>query len=274
MRFITAILLLISLNACTQESFLGFNKGKINTTAPVLIIFTGESNSGGLAPNSGGTPTELGSRSGVKILNNRSIVFENLNIGAHNNLIGHAGLEDYDSSSHGWELELANRVASGDMPNPTYLVKTGQGGSIIGNWGIGGIYGGIYPWDTMMFRVDTSIALIRAATGRRPKLFIFYSQGINDMVASTNVSVWKAATKAHIQKIRDKWGERVPFFMTNFYQGGYTTYNTAIAEICSEMTEVYLIDTNGANNDGVYHWLFSGMNLVADRLIDSLRYNY
>ncbi|MBL8182439.1 MAG: InlB B-repeat-containing protein, partial [Blastocatellia bacterium] len=89
-----------------------------------LVIITGESNSGGYAVNADATPTELSARPGVQILNNNTLLFEDLDIGT-NNLIGHAGLSE--NATHGFELGLANSVAASEWPNsPVYLVKAGQ----------------------------------------------------------------------------------------------------------------------------------------------------
>jgi len=51
------------------------------TSTPLLIVFFGESNSGGLADNSDATAPELAERSVVKILDNVGLSeFQNLNI--------------------------------------------------------------------------------------------------------------------------------------------------------------------------------------------------
>lgn len=56
--------------------------------ATLVFVFTGESNSGGVAPNSEATAEELASTSSVQILNNTTLKFEDLDIGT-NNLLDH-----------------------------------------------------------------------------------------------------------------------------------------------------------------------------------------
>jgi hypothetical protein len=99
-----------------------------NSYAP-LIIFTGESNSGGLAPNSALSSSESPPRRSVQILNNATLTIQTMQIGV-NNLIAHTGL--IDNATHGWENELANAAEAGRFnQQPIFLVKTGQGGSVI-----------------------------------------------------------------------------------------------------------------------------------------------
>lgn len=270
MRNILFLLLFWSVN-CQAQLYLG----RIYSSPTVrLIVFIAESNSGGLAPNSSATSPELSSRSVVQIFNNYTFRYENLDIGT-NNLYLHKGLEAYYGISHGWELQLANRVADSDLLNPTYLVKAGQGGTTIAQWSPGGIFEGIYPLDTFYKRMDSAILQVQYLTGKTAKPIIFYTQGINDIIAGTSVATWKASTISHIDRIRARYG-MMPVFITNFYMSGRTIYNTAIAEIATEMEKVYVIDTNGAGETGDNnHWNYAGMKLIADRIIDAmLLYGY
>lgn len=265
MRIILFIILFFSADCKAQLYF-----GKIPTSSTVrLVVFIAESNSGGLAPNTSATSPELASRSVVQLLNNYSLLFENLDIGT-NNLYLHKGLESYYGISHGWELQLANRVADGDLPNPTYLVKAGQGGTVIQQWSPGGTFEGIYPLDTFYKRMDSAISKVQSLTGKTARPVIFYTQGINDIIAGTSVATWKDSTINSINRIRTRYGQ-VPVFMTNFYMSGRTTYNTAISEIAAAMTNVYVIDTNGAGETGDNnHWNYAGMKLIVDRMIDAM----
>lgn len=262
---------------CTKAQVLGVitNSSTSSTTQKTLIIFTGESNSGGDAPNSSATSGELAPRSEVQIWHNYNNNFTNLDIGT-NNLLGHKDLDPEKATvSHGWELQLANRVSDGDLPNPVYLVKTGQGSTRIAHWAEGATYSTVNPWAKFQARVDSAITYLTATYGQAPRLFIFYSQGINDMNAATATATWKAATKAHLQKIRAKYGSTVPIFMTKIYISGYTTYNTAIDEIAAEEPYTYAVSTSGATSgSNIVHWDYAGMKLVANNLINTMLTNY
>lgn len=231
-----------------------------------LIIISGESNSGGYALNSQALPAEIAPRSSVQILNNTSLVFEALDIGT-NNLIGHSGLSP--ESTHGFELMLANRVEAGTfIPAPCYLVKTGQGGSSINDWGEGSAF-----WTTFQERVDEAIDLLTTLTGSAPTPYLLYSQGINDAIASMPTATWKTATLAHFDKIRAKYGENLPIVMTKFMPS-YATYNTAIDELIGQRSDVYAVFTEDATLRDANHWDYEGMKLISGRLQDVLLQNY
>lgn len=104
--------------------------GQLALARRLLVIINGESNSGGYALNSEALSSELLPRSAVQILDNTGLAtWQDLDIGT-NNLVGHSGLSN--GSTHGFELELANRAETDSFYNePVYLVKTGQGGSTI-----------------------------------------------------------------------------------------------------------------------------------------------
>lgn len=237
--------------------------------APCLIVFTGESNSGGQASNNAATAYELSQRPSVQILNNNSFTFEALHIAGGNNLYGHYGLDpEYLGVMHGWELELANLVEGGRFPAaPCYLVKTGQGGSKISQWNEGDRY-----YTSFIKRVDAAIAGLQQISGAAPRMFIVYSQGINDAISNVDVSTWKAATIAHIDKIRTRYGAEIPFIVTLFMNtfSLAAAYNNAIVEISNELKGIYTVVGADLTRDDIYHWDYNGMKKLADRLLGSV----
>lgn len=226
----------------------------------LMIIFTGESNSGGYAENGDASGPELASREEVQILNNTTFEFENLDIGT-NNLIDHFGLPA--NETHGWELGLGNAVEDGDFDPLTkvYLVKTGQGGSRIGDWEVGGTY-----WDKMEERYNAAVALMDEQGLDYPKV-IWYSQGINDQNASMSAADWKAATITHLENLRDLMGADTPILMTELPNPSFSGYNAKIDEIVSEVANTYKIDTTGASMRDSFHWDYEGMKLIASRFV-------
>lgn len=236
----------------------------------LLIVFSGESNSGGQAKNSDATAGETGVRSNTLILNNTSLQFETLNIG-NNNLLGHFNFTlTQQAELHSWELGLANLRDAGTLRTPLRLVKTGQGGSVIANWDVGANYSGVVePWTKFQERVDAALAIMNP-TGT--KFGLIYSQGINDIIAATNVATWKTKTKDHFTKIRNKYGN-VPIVMTKIMStagGAYSSYNTAIEEIATEMSNVYWVAVEDLARDDNYHWSYAGQKTLAARLIQKL----
>lgn len=228
-----------------------------------LFIINGESNSGGYALNSEALSSELLPRPAVQILDNTALLtFQDLDIGT-NNLIGHSGLSN--GSTHGFELELANRAELRHFyKEPCYLVKTGQGGSMISQWAIGQSF-----WNIFVDRVEAAQDLL-SAVDYDP--YILFSLGINDAIAGTNVNTWKAATIVHLANMRTLVGANTPIVMTQFNgMGGgstYDSYSDAIQEICDELVGVYCVPATGAGLRDTNHWNYSGMKLMSGRMLD------
>lgn len=238
----------------------------IRNKKPLLVIINGESNSGGYALNSEAPNEEKGERSNVQILNNNTLVFENLNIGV-NNLLGHSGLSN--GVTHGFELELANRADSNvsGIYNDVHLIKTGQGGSQISQWNIGGSY-----MNSFYTRIDEAKTLIDFS---KYNIVILFSLGINDAISGTNTTTWKSGVTTHFQTIRNKVGANVPIIMTEFQgmgSGGtqYSNYNIAIQELASTIEGVYSINVSEAGLRDVNHWNYSGMKTVAGRMLNKV----
>lgn len=236
-----------------------------------LFVFNGESNSGGIGENSDLTSGELAARSSVKIWNNDSPGFQNLDIGT-NNLLSHVGLTGVSGWTgwHGWEAGLANAVEAGTLPNPVYLVKTGAGGSVISQWNSGGSYE-----TTMKSRINAAKAAIEA-TGKSVRIVIWYSLGINDRIAGTNEASWKAAVEAHFANIRSTYGPNVKIHMTRFMtklMDGATynpnaDFNDTILSIDSANANNYSIDGDASLVDN-NHWNAAGLKTLANRFIIS-----
>ena len=231
----------------------------------LLIVLFGESNSGGIAPNSSALSAELLPRN-LKILNNSTLQFEPLDIGT-NNLIGHIGLEYAMYNSHGMELELANQYDNGYFGvQDVYLVKAGAGGSKVSDWTSGGAY-----FTTFLNRVNTARNLLNVA----PENIIFMlSLGINDKGINTPVATYKNGIKTLIQNAKTsldlseiKLSIMGFQFVTNL---SISDFNTAISEVATELN-VKTFSTTGLTKipDG-YHLDYAGMKSATDNFLNSL----
>lgn len=227
-----------------------------------LIIFSGESNSGGLALNSDALLSELSPIPGVQILNNSSLTYESLDVGT-NNIINHLGAtaEMNAQTVHGWELGLGNE--SSQYGSQVYLLKTGHGGSVISQWSVGN--GSTY-WTKFLQRVNRAKALNPSGTfglsGYKP--ILWYTQGINDSLAGTPIPSWKTQTTAHFAKIRAEIPD-IPILFTDVTPL-YTAYSTAIQELVTEIPNCYFISATGAPLRDNSHWNYIGMKLISSRL--------
>lgn len=230
-----------------------------------LVIITGESNAAGYALNSDAASGELAARSGVQILNNTGLVFEDLDVGTNAN-IG-MGL---DNTTHGLEIGIANAQVAGRFGfTPIYLVKSGQSGSTIASWDVGQT-----NWTNFLSRVNAALGILNTANVRyRP--VILYTQGINDSVASVAVATWKTATIAHFAKMRALLGATTRIIITKLPvgAGGATTipdYNTAIDEIDASDAYSIAVPTSDLDMRDSAHWSYSGMKVLAERMIDEI----
>jgi hypothetical protein len=226
----------------------------------LLVIITGESNAGGYALNTDAKPAELAPRKSVKILNNETLKFEDLDIG-ENNILGHAGLET--TGTHSFELELANladKFPAGELP--AYLLKTGQGGSRIAQWAIDRPY-----YATFLERLH---AAQKSFDGVEVEPVVYFTLGINDALDGTKVDVWKPAVKEHFVHLRKELGSDTPIVMTRLMKQ-FAPYNAAIEEICAEVPHTYSVDTLDIPLRDPYHWNYAGMKRITNRMFDMLR---
>lgn len=96
---------------------------------------------------------------------------------------------------------------------------------------------------------------------------ILFSLGINDAIAKTPVAGWKQDLRDHLGRLRQEVGGDPPIVMTRFMPR-YEAFNTAIAELCTELQGVYSVETRDAPLSDENHWNYAGMKVVAGRMID------
>lgn len=228
----------------------------------LVVVITGESNSGGIGSNAAATSHEVEPRSAVQILELTSgnFLFEDLDIGT-NNLRDHAGLEGYYNTSHGLELGLANNTEANAFPdNPQiHLIKTGHGGSQVSQWNYAGTY-------FTKFLQRTAAAKTQLSAD--PKWVVWMSIGINDGIAGTNISTFKTSLTTYINNIKADLPGAI-IIMTQFQSmpanSGYPTINAALADVAEDEANVYVVDTTTATStDGANHWTYAGLKTVAN----------
>jgi hypothetical protein len=242
-----------------SPKFLSPRQTSFRGVAYPLIIFTGESNSGGRGQNSDATAAELAVRPETKILNNTTLLYEDLDIGT-NNFIGHAGLESFATAEHSIELELANQSASLQwIKDRIYICKTGQGGSIAGWW----LNNATTYAKTFSERVAIAMQLLEDA-GIPYRPVVYMSLGWNDGQQGTATATYKANVKAIHANIRTVLGATTPIVMTKFESPltAYANINTAIDEIAAEDSLCFAMSTEGLPGSGA-HWSYAGLKGVA-----------
>lgn len=216
-----------------------------------LIMFAGESNSGGLGVNALASAGELAAQQYVRIFNPTTRTLQQLDIGT-NNLIGHSSFPE--NATHGWELELANQ-AFARFADTVILVKCGQGGSTISQWvkGTTPMY-----YDTAISRINKTISLLKAE-GKQVDMYLWWSQGINDAEASVSAATWATNTKKVFANFRRDLGS-FPIIMTRLIGSG-NNYDAT------------LTGTLKNRDDGIFH-IYTPQSSVGDSLLDVKHWNY
>jgi hypothetical protein len=243
---------------------------KTATPAPLgtlSFVFTGESNSGGIANNYQASAAEQAPRASVQIMNLASgtFQFENLDVGT-NNLLDHHGLEAYFGATHGFELSLANEVEAGTFPgiNQVYLVKTGQGGSKLSGWNVGEYY-----WNKFLQRINAAKTQLPASR----QWVVWYGLGLNDFIQNTPVETFRTQTIAHLAKIKAELPGTI-IVVTEYQASGAFSYNQVIREIAASDPDVFLVNTNSTGAPLVtdfYHYDYQAFKTVGNRMAKKTR---
>lgn len=251
-------------SAATVSLLLGLTASAADR--PLVFVFTGESNSGGIGRNAEATSAELAARPSVQIMNltNGLFIFEPLLLG-QNNLRDHAGLESYYARCHGLELGLANAVEAGAFTGrkQVFLVKTGQGGSTIAEWAPDHKSG---YWK----KFGQRIAAAKRQVPTNAQWVVWFSLGINDAIAGTPVAKWKQDAIAHLKRIKKEL-PGAPIVMTQFQSmNRYAATDKALAEIAAKESGVFVVDSTGAGMEpDQNHWNYAGLKTVAQRMVET-----
>lgn len=235
---------------------------KLDKEVP-LFVFIGESNSEGRALNSSATASELAVRPNLQIWNVTNSKFESLQIGVNNVWNNNVQFQTNKALWHGWELELANRTADRIGYLKCYLVKAGQGGSMVGQWDETTDANYI----EFVSRINNAKSAI-IAQGFIPKIYIFQSLGINDAISGTNATAFTNGITSFHANIRTLLGANTPIIMTQIMENNsaYTVINNAIKAISNANT--YNVGVAGLSLIDANHWDYEGMKIICNRLLD------
>lgn len=237
----------------------------IPATAPLFIII-GESNSGGTGSFVHTKPGDLDPFDRAYILNNNTLIMEPLDLGT-NNLIGHFGLAD--NSAHAFELEIARRAEYGYLRNIAYIMKSGQGGSVIAEWDTTGSY-----YQTFLTRYQAaSDAMDSIGQAFYPVFMV--TIGVNNALASLDSATYRADFQAWIENMRDDIGApTAPVVIPEITGGGadpdFAVVNSIYNDLEGVLTNFTVIDVSQAYTGGSYHWPYQGLKVIATGMLRSL----
>lgn len=234
-------------------------------TSCILFIAVGDSNSGGNSPISSANAYEISSRNDINFFNVSTQVFENLDLGTNNNL-SHTGL---NSTTHAWELEVANAAQRGEFDRPVYYVQCGQGSSASPDWAV--TPPGAYPcWPQFLIRVAKARELI-AAADRVPTTIVLISLGINDSLQSVNAEVFRYNIKDLLERIRVLIpGAKFVFSGLPDMAGAETAYAAVLSDLDSANTDVAVAPSTSPYEPAkldTYHWSYAGYKTMVSRML-------
>ena len=238
-----------------------------------VIVMVGESNAGSRNASSTALSNELGVRAGVRIWNNSTNTLQTIDIPNNSNLGENASI----STGWGWELQLANLRANNTINKDIVIVKTAQGGALIGQYNTD-ISGGY--WSILESRINGVKAALQAE-GKVPKFTVLYSQGLNNAIPGnqsindpshfpglSGTAYWQAATNTMFANLRTLMGANTKICMTKFW-GSYGTYlNGTIDNIVNANTALnYSITTSDLTiQSDALHYDASSTKTIANRM--------
>jgi hypothetical protein len=227
----------------------------------VLIVSFGESNSGGQVPNADAQSWEIASRSDIQMWNINTNVWEDLDLGTNNNLDHATAMPNY---LHSWELGLANRKRQGFFPGKTiYYVQTGQGGSTLSQWNVGGAY-----WTKFLTRTTNAKAALTAGTYSTA---VWITLGINDALAMTPAATFKSGMQELIGRIKSQLpGCKIYLATLPPVNLEFIANSAKILEIAAEDSEsvraVSVTSPVELPMQDSYHWNYQGMKRLSARM--------
>lgn len=227
-----------------------------------IIILAGESNSRGYGLNSDLSGAELNARN-LLIWNRETDVWEASDIDTNSFSVT-------PGTDHGLEVGLANYDDYGAFGSyDVRLLKAGSGGSQMIQW-----TGSSQTLKTQMFGWSDEAAA--ALPGDTIRYLFWWSQGINDSLGNSypalTAAEWKAQTIQFFGEVRTKYGALTPIVCTQL-PSSFSAYNTALAEVATEMTGVYIASSSGAELRDSNHWSANGLKTLVPRMLAALFYH-
>lgn len=221
-----------------------------------VLIFAGESTAAGPVYNTNCSAGEMVTRPKVQVYVHSLGKFQSLNVGMNNKLSVPSKLLQSLGGTHGFEVEIANRVeaATFNSGNTVYIVPTARGSSFSSEFQVGYTDGnGINVLQAQLDKIAGALAAI-VALGHTPQPYFIIRMGINDLLTSVPAATFRSNMVAWITSLRAAtvaYGV-TPIFMTTCPSPTWTGYNAVtIPQIASDVGSCTVVDTSAsATSDG------------------------
>lgn len=233
-----------------------------NAKVPVAV-FVGESNAEGRVLNSSATTAELLPNRNARIWNPEKGRLDTLDIGTNNIWNYDVQFQTNKALWHGWELEYSQEATTRIGANPIYIVKSAQGGSTIAEWAAAS-----FNYTTLTNRLDSTLTELKN-NKKEGQIYFNFSIGINDATVVTSPATFSTNLQDLFNRLRTKYGSTTPVFITRIMRtnASYQAIDDTIAEIALRDPYTWAITTSDASLIDANHWDYTGMKLIASRMI-------
>lgn len=239
--------------------------GVVYDTVDLVLIY-GDSNAGGQGANTDATGVELAPRPNIKILNNTTFAFQDLDIGTNN----HIDQNQDGTGLHGIELALANEIdkTSFTLNRPVYIVKAGVSGADTKEYIP---YGGAGYWTTLKRRMDSAVSKLNQA-GLKYRLTVMSTMLLNDLYNCGTCT--EADSKANLDSTKRELRRLYDVNAVIIHQNLFDLFdwNNVFDELAAaDPTRVFVTDITGATYiDGNSHYDYAGFKVIAERNMSTM----
>jgi len=229
-----------------------------------LLIFAGESTAAGPVYNAGNCSAgELITRPKVQVYVHSTGRFQNLNVGLNNKLSVPSKLLQSLGATHGFEVEIANRVEASTFNSGAtiYICPIARGSSFSSEFKSGYTDGnGINVLQVQLDKIAGALAAI-VAQGNTPVPYFIIRMGINDLLTSVPSATFRSNMTAWISNLRNatvNYGV-TPIIMTTCPSPSWTGYNAVtIPQIAADVGSCTVVDTSSSPTSDGAHETYSG----------------
>ncbi len=102
-----------------------------------------------------------------------------------------------------------------------------------------------------------------------PQWEVWFSLGINDAIAGTDINLWQSAVISHLRRIKDLLPGAI-IVKTQFQSmKKYSAFDAAIADIASREDSVLAVDSTDSALCDENHWNYAGLKTMSQRMAEA-----
>jgi len=245
----------------------------------VLLIFDGESGSGGAGLAASCTGAEITVRTKTKMFDSTTGKFQSLLVGANQQRSHVSKTIASLGPNMGWEVGIANDVDAGTFNSgqTTYILKIGRGSSFISEFASGYTDANGINVRAVKFQkiVDCITEMNRLGLSVNP--FILFSMGINDQVIATPAATWETDTGNYMTALKNQVNSQVLSItgqtvnVPALYSKLTPTFNAYDANIQTLAGAGLYFETSDLTFRDTAHLDYAGLKVLATRFLTKVQ---